>query len=410
MLTDNSKPYYTSGYLLKCDDGRWKARLKYTDESGRQRIKSRMMSSKSKRAATKELESWRKDEEAKASRLLKLGDMTHDTVFDLLTRYIDMLKASGSIESSTIADYRTSARFIDRGIGSIEFAKLTIPMAQEWVNGLVEEGYKPSTIRKSVTLLKAAYRDAVGRLRVIDHSPVDAIRCPKARYREPNALPPQERARLLSFLSIARECPENVGVYLALLTGMRRGELLALKWRCVDLETKMLHIRASIGYGEEGHYEKEPKNGGSRRDIPIPSEVVGILTRRLVAAKAECHAAGVRFEPSLYVLGGPDGSFMAPERLSRHWSVTVRQLGLIGTEGLPPKFHDLRHTFATAAIAEGADIKSVSALLGHANAAMTLNIYASSDAGAKRTTMDAVAKAITTAPPVCEILELKAGA
>ena len=78
----------------------------------------------------------------------------------------------------------------------------------------------------------------------------------------------------------------------------------------------------------------------------MPDEVAGILTRRLTAARAECFKAGVPFEQSMFVLGGPDGEFMAPERLSRHWAVTVRQLGLVGSESEPPKFHDLRHTFA----------------------------------------------------------------
>lgn len=110
----------------------------------------------------------------------------------------------------------------------------------------------------------------------------------------------------------------------------------------------------------------------------------------------------------MFVLGGPDGEFMAPERLSRHWAVTVRQLGLVGSEGEPPKFHDLRHTFATAAILAGTDIKSVSSLLGHANAAMTLNIYTGVNPQAKRTAMDAVAATMTAAPPATEILELRA--
>ena len=189
---------------------------------------------------------------------------------------------------------------------------------------------------------------------------------------------------------------------------MRRGELLALRWRNVDFEQRILHVKASIGFGENGHYEKEPKNGGSRRSIPMPDEVVGILTRRLTSARAECFKAGVPFEQSMFVLGGPDGEFMAPERLSRHWAVTVRQLGLVGSEGEPPKFHDLRHTFATAAILAGTDIKSVSSLLGHANAAMTLNIYTGVNPQAKRTAMDAVAATMTAAPPATEILELRA--
>lgn len=334
------KRYYTSSCLLPYRNGGWRGRLKFKKRDGTYGQVSKVMAAKSKRAAQAELREWREEMEDLAQKKLKLGSMAHKTVKDLLDGYIEMLSASGSIESSTVYDYRGAARLVERRIGGIEFDSLDVTAAQNWINWAVEEGYKPSTIRKSVTLLKAAYRDAVGRLRVIDYSPVDCVRVPKARHREPNALDERERGRLLTFLSIARDCPENVGIYLALLTGMRRGELLALRWRNVDFEQKILHVKASIGFGENGHYEKEPKNGGSRRSIPMPDEVAGILTRRLTAARAECFKAGVPFERSMFVLGGPDGEFMAPERpraaLGRHGSA-VRAGGLGGRAAQVPR-------------------------------------------------------------------------
>lgn len=75
---------------------------------------------------------------------------------------------------------------------------------------------------------------------------------------------------------------------------------------------------------------------------------------------------------------------MKPHGLWRPWKALADSMGLVGTQGRRPTFHDLRHTFATFAIAEGIDVKTVSSIMGHANAAMTLNIYASADADAKR--------------------------
>lgn len=215
-----SKRYYTSSCLLPYRNGGWRGRLKFKKQDGTYGQVSKVMATKSKRAAQAELREWREEMEDLAQKKLKLGSMAHKTVKDLLDGYIDMLSASGSIESSTVYDYRGAARLVERRIGGIEFDSLDVTAAQNWINWAVEEGYKPSTIRKSVTLLKAAYRDAVGRLRVIDYSPVDCVRVPKAHHREPNALDERERGRLLTFLSIARDCPENVGIYLALLTGM----------------------------------------------------------------------------------------------------------------------------------------------------------------------------------------------
>lgn len=82
-----------------------------------------------------------------------------------------------------------------------------------------------------------------------------------------------------------------------------------------------------------------------------------------------------------YVLGRVDGAYMAPHSLWRDWKAIAKSLGLVGCEGKLPTFHDLWHTFAT--ISSGIDVKGVSSILGHSNAAMTLNVYASADAEAQ---------------------------
>ena len=97
---------------------------------------------------------------------------------------------------------------------------------------------------------------------------------------------------------------------------------------------------------------------------------------------------------------------MHPHHLWRQWSALAKSLGLKGRDGKPPAFHDLRHTFATAAIAAGTDIKSVSSILGHANAAMTLNIYAAADAQAKRKAMESISATFIADPRDGEILSL----
>ena len=87
---------------------------------------------------------------------------------------------------------------------------------------------------------------------------------------------------------------------------------------------------------------------------------------------------------SCYVIGGLDGRYPTPSVVSREWGQLRDLLGITDANGNPLKFHDLRHTWATIAVQSGADIKSVSAIMGHADASMTLNTYASSDADARR--------------------------
>ena len=82
------------------------------------------------------------------------------------------------------------------------------------------------------------------------------------------------------------------------------------------------------------------------------------------------------------------GAWKSPMALGQEWRAFVRVAKLVGSQGEPPRFHDLRHTFATMAISSGVDVKTVSAILGHSNAAMTLNVYADALADSKKVGMD----------------------
>ena len=103
----------------------------------------------------------------------------------------------------------------------------------------------------------------------------------------------------------------------------------------------------------------------------------------------------------MFVLGGidkdertEDYKFLAPNTLWKKWRALADLLGIVGTQGRRATFHDLRHTFATTAIAEHVDVKTVASNLGHSNAAMTLNIYANADPDAKRRAADVIGRAM----------------
>lgn len=112
--------------------------------------------------------------------------------------------------------------------------------------------------------------------------------------------------------------------------------------------------------------------------------------------REEAVAAGLSRDtlPGLFVVGNVDGTFMQPHYLSSRWRKAADALELVGTQGKRPTFHDLRHTFATSAIAHGVDVKTVSSMMGHANAAMTMNTYADADPDAKKRGAETVARAL----------------
>ena len=119
--------------------------------------------------------------------------------------------------------------------------------------------------------------------------------------------------------------------------------------------------------------------------------------------------AGVPFSGDMYVIGNIGGGFHDTVYLGKQWTALARSYGLRGVTGETVTFHDLRHTFATTAVAQGVDVKTVSSILGHANAAMTLNVYASADPDAKRRAADTVAEAMAAPVRMAEVIEFPTG-
>ena len=394
---------YTSAQLVAMDTG-YKGRLNYKDGNGKWRAKYKKLKATGKREAQRELDAWRAEMEDAAQWEIP-GAKRPGNVGEFVSQYIDTLEHSQAVERSTLTPYRAMQKHIAAGLGSIPFEKLDSDAAQAWVNTMAKDGYAVSTIRKAFNLLKAAYTDAVNR-RALPYNPLQAVKLPKQTKKEPNALDTQQRARLLAYLDIAGDTPVNLAIKLAINTGMREQEICGMRWKDVDLKAGVIHIRNVIGRDGGKTYEKEPKTGGSRRDIPISSEVATMLKSRRAEMAEQCMEAGVPLTMDHHVLGGIDGGYMRPHTLWREWKAIAKSLGLVGTEGKVPVFHDLRHTFATAAISSGADVKSVSSILGHANAAMTLNIYASADTEAKKRAMERAAAEIAEAPKPAEILQL----
>ena len=394
---------YTSAQLRKHKSG-WRGLLRYKGPDGAWHTRSKVLESTGKREARQELAEWRAEMEDVAAWEVP-GSKRPGDVAEFVAQYIDTLDMSGAVEPSSVSGYRQIWKHILGAFPGTSFDALDSESAQAWVNGLVADGYAPSTVRKTLNLLKAAYKDAVAR-RLIPYSPIDAVRAPKLPRREPNSLDKSQRARLLAFLDVAGDSPVNLAVRIALGTGMREAEVCGLRWRDVDLNAASLTVRNVIARGESGTYEKEPKTSSSRRDIPLPDELVSALRRRRANLAEECMDAGVMMTPAHYVIGKVDGTYEDPHHLWSQWRAIAKSLNLVGTEGRIPTFHDLRHTFATAAIAAGADVKSVASIMGHSNVAMTLNVYASADAEAKRQAMSKAAAAISEAPRPAEILRI----
>lgn len=314
---------------------------------------------------------------------------SHETVAEYFAKYVE--GRALSIERSSANELRRILKtHIVPSIGRMELDKLTPDDVQSWVTELSKE-YAPSTVKKCLTNLRSAMREAVDRDRLVK-DPTRGVKNPKLPTSKPNALDERGRAKVARFIALDPDRPLSIGFALALYMGLREGEICGLRWRSIDLDSQTLEVRETIGRDGSKWYVKEPKTGGSMRRLYIPDVVADALKARRATMNEERLGSGLPLG-ELFVIGDAAGGFMQPHYLSRRWRIAADALELIGTQGNRPTFHDLRHTFATASIAHGVDVKTVSSFMGHANAAMTMNTYADADPDAKRRGVETLARA-----------------
>ena len=360
------------------EDGEWTKKTITLTTEGRDKGRSKQI----EKAAQNEAETLRKRLNAEESEELQL----HETVAEYFSRYVE--GRALSIERSSANELRRILKtHIAPTIGRIELDKLTPDDVQSWVTEL-SGSYAPSTVKKCLTNLRSAMREAVDRDRLIK-DPTRGVKNPKLPTPKPNALDESGRAKVVRFIALDPYKPLNVAFALAIFMGLREAEICGLRWKYVDLDAQTLEVREVIGRDGSKWYVKAPKTGGSIRTLYIPDTVAEALRARRAQMNEERMSVGTKLN-DLFVVGDVAGGFMQPHYLSTRWRITADALELIGTEGRRPTFHDLRHTFATAAIRHKVDVKTVSSILGHANAAMTLNVYATADSEAKKSGAEAV--------------------
>jgi integrase len=399
--------------------GHWRGYIYATHEDGTRKRLARLLreedgsaiecdakTNRGRNRATAALARWREELVAAAEEEAQEGerDTTLEgvTLGEYLERYLDGLRASQHNERSTLASYEASARKASAGLGSVQVTELSRGQVQAWEAGLLNgEGLSPRSVVKHHRLLSQALKAAVeaGQLPA---NPCDAVKLPKQRREQPHAMTKAAANELLGTLAAMPQRRAVAAARVALLSGLRVGEACALTWADVDQGAGVMHVNKAVGVADGGAYVKSPKNTYSVRDVPLTPQLREALAARRAEVLSEAEELGVLPTPDqlarCYVLGGLDGQFTTPNVISREWGQLRGLLGVTDANGNPLKFHDLRHTWATIAVQSGADIKSVSAMMGHADASMTLNTYASSDADARRLAAEKISRFMGEAP------------
>lgn len=230
----------------------------------------------------------------------------------------------------------------------------------------------PTTVRHIHNVLRIALRQAV-RWRLLARSPAEDVDPPKITKRPPTVWNTDEVVR---FLNMARGDRYYAAYLLAVGAGLRRGEILGLRWQDVDLIQGAVTIHQSLIHTSSGNFIQDPKTAGSRRTVAISPDTVEALRERLLAWRHEKMLEEKVYGPGSYIgtgliFPGEADKPLDPRSFTRSFERLSRRAGVPRI-----RFHDLRHTHATLMLAATTHVKVMSERLGHSNISTTMNTYA----------------------------------
>jgi integrase len=291
------------------------------------------------------------------------------TVGEYLARWL-----RGSVRDTVrTSTYERNEQIVDLhvtpALGRLKLKSLTPAHVRWFYREKLDGGLSSATVHKMHVVLHKALAQAV-RDGLIPRNATEAVKVPQVRRKEILPLSAEEAKRLLATAGEAGDRFEALYV-LAVTTGLRQEELLALKWDDVDLEGGVLRVRRTLTRAKGTYTLGEPKTARSRRSVRLTEMAVEALRTHLARQLEEIDRVGSPYKDEGLVFATEKGTLVNPTNLRRR-SFTP----LLERAGLPQvRFHDLRHTCATLLLTKNVNPKVVSEMLGHASISITLDTY-----------------------------------
>ncbi len=336
-----------------------------------------------------------KDENAKWVRLQKGGFRTKREAEDYLREQLNRLDRGQYLkyENMTVGEFLNlwlvehakhnmkQSTFSNReimihkrivpAIGNILLEDLKPIHFKRFYNQLADAGLSAQYIHSMHSLMRSAFKHAfkwqISKTYIMEH--VDAPKLTSKKQLQTWTL--EQSVKFLKYTSELQNEYCHIAYVLAIFTGMRRGEVLGLRWSDINLEKKTLQVVQSV-YRNNGQAPtiQTPKTANSTRSITLPDNVIDELRSHKIKQNQMRLLFGAAYLDHGLVCPNPNGAPMDPRLLYGHFTKCAKQAGLPAI-----RFHDLRHTHATIMLQLGEHPKVVSERLGHSNVNITLNTY-----------------------------------
>jgi integrase len=279
------------------------------------------------------------------------------------------------IKPSTFDSYRSNMEtHVLPAIGSRPLQQLTAAMLNTLYGELLSRGgergpLSPKTVSYIHTIVHKAVADAVD-AGVLLRNVAERAKPPRPNRRQPREIQCWKAQELARFLELVRGTRLEAAWRLAAMTGMRRGEILGVRWRDLDLDAARLSVRNAVVTVSYAVLESTPKSHQARV-VDLDSETVEMLREHRVRQRAERAEWGAEYRDSDLVIASENGEPIHPQSFSQSFERLVSNGSLRRI-----RLHDLRHTRATIAVKAGVPLKVISERLGHESPAFTLKQYA----------------------------------
>jgi len=355
-MTEKKRRGHNEGTVYyEPDRDRWVAEVSIGPGKRKKfRFKTKQEAIKKKNEALRELE--RKTLATGPQR--KLGDYLEDWIENV---------HKDNLCISTYVKYKKHIKYIVSDLGEIWLQKLTPEQVTRFYTKKIKDGLSSKTVHGIHGVLKLALDNAV-RWNYVSKNVCDLVKPPRVVSREVVPLD-IEQARML--LESVREHRLEVLLTMAVVTGMRRGELLALTWSNIDFERHSLQVVHTVDYiPKYGYVQTEPKTKAGKRLIRLPAFLMDMLEAHHVQQEEQRSKVGTAWENRDLVFPDLKGGYFNPNYLLRVFKKILENAGVPHMH-----FHDLRHSAATILLCMGINIKVIQSLLGHSDISITLGLY-----------------------------------